>query len=53
VKKPAVLVTVAEPVPVTSTVVGSPPAVAHRSQKIVAVPYVVFAANCTPVSVMP
>ena len=45
--------TVTEPVPVTSTVVGSPPAVARRSQNTVAVPYTVLAAKLTFVSVKP
>jgi len=53
VKKPATFDTVAEPVPVTSAAVGSPPAVAHRSQKIVPVPYVVLAAKLTFDSVKP
>ena len=39
--------------PVTSTVVGSPPAVALRSQNTVAVPYTVLAAKLTFVSVKP
>jgi len=45
-KKPAVAVTVAEPVPVTMTAVGVYVAsAAHRSQNTVAVPYDVLPAN--------
>ncbi len=45
--QPIAVVTATEAAPAASVVVGRPPEVAHRSQKIVAAPTVVLAAKVT------